>query len=70
MAIDYKMVSEDSGTIEETDFMVPLPVIDLHGNFALTPKWFIRQSFDYFYIKKLPEYRLQAKSLEGNLIVT
>ena len=50
MSIDYKMRSEDSGTIEETDFTVPLPVVGLRGNFALTPKWFIRQSFDYFYV--------------------
>ena len=50
MSVDFKMRSETSGNIDETDFTVPLPVIGLRANFALTPKWFIRQSFDYFYI--------------------
>jgi len=52
MAVDFEMKRE--GTVgsneEETDFAFPLPVIGLRGNFALTPKWFIRQSFDYFYV--------------------
>lgn len=50
MSIDYKMRSENSGNIEKTDFTVPLPVLGLRGNFALTPKWFIRQNVDYFYV--------------------
>lgn len=48
--IDFKMKAEGGGKIQETDFTVPLPVIGLRGNFALTDKWFIRQSFDYFYV--------------------
>jgi len=50
LKVDFKMDSDLFGKIEETDFTVPLPVVGLRGNFALTPKWFIRQSFDYFYI--------------------
>jgi hypothetical protein len=52
MSVDFKMRSKDSdsGNVDETDFTVPLPVIGLRGNFALTPKWFIRQSIDYFYV--------------------
>lgn len=52
MDVDFKIQNESpgGGRIEETDFTVPLPVIGLRGNFALTPKWFIRQSFDYFYV--------------------
>ena len=53
MAVDFKLRREGNlgGGREETDFAFPLPVIGLRGSFALTPKWFIRQSFDYFYIK-------------------
>jgi hypothetical protein len=52
MDVDFKIQNKSfgGGRIEETDFTVPLPVIGLRGNFALTPKWFIRQSFDYFYV--------------------
>jgi len=50
LKIKFKMDSDVLGKVEETDFTVPLPVVGLRGNFALTPKWFIRQSVDYFYI--------------------
>jgi hypothetical protein len=52
LSVDFEMKRKGySGSAkEETDFMFPLPVIGLPGNFALTPKWFIRQSFDYFYV--------------------
>jgi hypothetical protein len=52
LAVDFEI--RQSGTLgqgkEETDFKFPLPVIGLRGSFALTPKFFIRQSFDYFYV--------------------
>ena len=38
------------GARETTDFAFPLPVIGLRGSFALTPNWFIRQHFDFFYV--------------------
>ncbi len=52
MDVDFKMERKDpgGGGEQKTDFTVPLPVLGLRGSFALTPKWFIRQSFDYFYI--------------------
>jgi hypothetical protein len=52
MAVDFKMKRAGTlgGADEKTDFAFPLPVIGLRGSFALTPKWFIRQSFDYFYV--------------------
>ena len=52
LKVDFEMKAKGFGGSdkEETDFMFPLPVIGLRGNFALTPKWFIRQSFDYFYV--------------------
>jgi len=50
LKVDFKMDSDVLGKVEKTDFTVPLPVLGLRGSFALTPKWFIRQSFDYFYI--------------------
>jgi hypothetical protein len=52
LAVDFEMKRKGSvgSGKEETDFMFPLPVVGLRGNFALTPKWFIRQSFDYFYV--------------------
>ena len=50
LKVKFKMDSDVFGKVEKTNFTVPLPVVGLRGNFALTPKWFIRQSFDYFYI--------------------
>ena len=53
LAVDFKIRRQDTmggSGVEETDFAFPLPVIGLRGSFALTPKWFIRQSFDYFYV--------------------
>jgi hypothetical protein len=50
LGLDFKMQTDTGNRIQRTDFTAPLPVIGLRGNFALTPKWFIRQTFDYFYI--------------------
>jgi len=52
LAVDFSIKRDGSGGSgrEETDFAFPLPVIGLRGSFALTPKWMIRQSFDYFYV--------------------
>ena len=53
LKVDFKFETEGvvGGTDERTDFAFPLPVIGLRGNFALSEKWFIRQSFDFFYVK-------------------
>ncbi len=50
LGTDFKMKAVDLGEVQETDFTAPLPVLGLRGSFAVTPQWFIRQSFDYFYI--------------------
>ena len=52
LAVDFEIKRDGIGgsNKEETDFKFPLPVIGLRGSFALTPKFFIRQSFDYFYV--------------------
>jgi len=51
LGTDFKIEAADLGRVQSTNFTAPLPVIGLRGSFALTPQWFIRQSFDYFYIK-------------------
>ena len=53
LKVDFEFETEGvvGGTRETTDFAFPLPVIGLRGNFALSDKWFIRQSFDFFYVK-------------------
>ena len=53
LKVDFEFETEGvvGGTRETTDFAFPLPVIGLRGAFALTDKWFIRQSFDFFYVK-------------------
>ncbi len=52
LSVDFDIKRSGSGgsNKEETDFTFPLPVIGLRGSFALTPNFFIRQSFDYFYV--------------------
>lgn len=53
MGVDFEI--REKGVLgsneEKTDFAFPLPVIGLRGSFTLTPKWFIRQSFDLFFVK-------------------
>ena len=53
MKVDFEFETEgiEGGTTKTTDFAFPLPVIGLRGSFALTDKWFIRQQFDFFYVK-------------------
>jgi hypothetical protein len=46
----------------QEEFIAPLPTLGLRLNFALTPKWFIRMSTDYFY--------LEHKKFSGSLIST
>jgi hypothetical protein len=33
------------------DLTAPLPVFDLHLDFAITPKWYFRQKYNVFYLK-------------------
>ena len=43
-----------TGTVQQ-DLTAPLPTLGLRADFALTPKWFVRTSFDVFYIN-IDEY--------------
>ena len=49
MSITINGTSGFTGTVDQ-DFTAPLPVLGLRADFALTPKWFLRTSFDVFYI--------------------
>jgi hypothetical protein len=42
------------------DFLAPLPVVGLRGAYAITPKFFLKASVDYFFI--------EIDSFEGRLI--
>ena len=35
----------------EEDFVAPLPVFNLRGDFAITPKLFFKLNLDFFYIE-------------------
>jgi hypothetical protein len=47
MSFEFKGLSET----EKTDFTAPLPTIGLKGDVAITPRFFLRQSIDFFYLK-------------------
>ena len=53
LKVDFEIETEGvvGAARETTDFAFPLPVVGLRGSFALTDKWFLRQSFDFFYVK-------------------
>ncbi len=38
------------GTSKELDFTAPLPVVGLRGDFAITPRLFLRMNLDFFYL--------------------
>ena len=50
MDVNFKIKAKGEGKFEDSDYTIPLPVLGLRGNFALTPKWFLRQSIDVFYL--------------------
>ena len=50
MPIKYGVTASGIGETGE-DITAPLPVIGLRADFALTRKWFLRQSVDLFYLK-------------------
>jgi hypothetical protein len=47
---DLAMFKASYAKIEDSEYIIPLPVLGLRGNFALTPKWFLRQNIDVFYL--------------------
>jgi hypothetical protein len=50
MPIKFKISESSIGTVEES-FTAPLPVIGARFDFAVTPKFFIRQSLDLLYLE-------------------
>lgn len=50
MPIKYGVTASGIGETGE-DITAPLPVIGLRADFALTRKWFLRQTVDLFYLK-------------------
>ena len=50
MPIKYGVNASGIGQTGE-DITAPLPVLGLRADFALTRKWFLRQSIDLFYLK-------------------
>jgi hypothetical protein len=70
MNVDFELKADGEGKIEDSEYIIPLPVIGLRGNFALAPKWFPRQSIDVFYLN-IGEYTARwinlSVALEYNL---
>jgi hypothetical protein len=48
--VKFELEAEGEGKVEDSEYIIPLPVVGLRGNFALTPKWFIKQNLDVFYL--------------------
>ena len=50
MPIDMGISADEIGA-EEEDITAPLPVFGIKGDFAITPKLFLKQSFEAFYLE-------------------
>lgn len=59
LAIGATFINGESIGAKSTDFIAPLPMIGLHTSFALSPRIFLRQNINLFYIK--------IENLKGNL---
>jgi hypothetical protein len=62
MPIRIKISSTTSGEIGDEGITAPLPVAGLHFDFAITPKFFLKQSIDVFYF--------QYQNFQGGLLDT
>ena len=51
MDIGLKLTISALGTAEEEKITAPLPVLGLRGTFALTPRLFLKQSIEFFYLE-------------------
>jgi len=51
MPISLK-ITPQSGPVapKKQDLTAPLPVLDLHMDFAITPKWYFKQKYSFFYL--------------------
>ena len=59
MPIKFQVSSSSSGTTEQETITAPLPVVGVRFDYAITPKFFLKQSFDFFY--------LQYENFQGSL---
>ncbi len=48
---ELEIETSTTGIEEFEEFLIPLPVIGLRANFALTPKLILKESLDLFYLK-------------------
>ena len=60
--IEVGITAPGLGDEDVSDFLAPLPVVGLRGAYAITPKFFLKASVDYFWI--------EIDSFEGQLIDT
>ena len=52
MPFKFEMSAEGLGSKQgNLDFTAPLPAVGLRGDFAVTPRWFIRTNIDVFYLE-------------------
>ncbi|UCH21114.1 MAG: hypothetical protein JSU83_21805 [Deltaproteobacteria bacterium] len=58
--VELEVVTTTTGIDEVQALLIPLPVIGLRANFALTPKLILKESLDLFYLK--------YKSFKGHLL--
>jgi hypothetical protein len=51
MPIKFEVSSAVGGKSADLKFTAPLPVLGLRGDFAITPKWFLRTKLEFFYLE-------------------
>jgi hypothetical protein len=63
MPIKFEMSASGLGAKQgDFSFTAPLPAFGLRGDFAITPRWFLRTNLDFFY--------LEYQSFKGALVDT
>ena len=49
--IELGVDNQNTGESTKTDSTAPLPVVGFSFDFAVSPKWIVKQSFDLFYFE-------------------
>jgi hypothetical protein len=62
MPLKLEITAGAVGKSGSLKFTAPLPVLGLRGDFAITPKWFLRTKFEFFY--------LEYQNFKGSLMDT
>ena len=60
LSVHFRLRADGVGEVEDTKFTYPLPAFRLGANFAITDKFMLRQSVDWFY--------LSYKDYTGNIV--